>query len=395
MSAYLVGAGLTVTGFRDNLDELYAEFRKNALNRYSDDLEEKGIDVNDVDDATIKHGINHFLNTEPFTDIMMLMTNSSKQWTAPRHDLHNGALFFYLSSQAFTNARKLYNQAQKDTRFYENPKLMEALRASFDFISQNHRHVIGVGRVTGIAEYGSGVGFSSRYFASCDIYTPLEHPISYDILKNYVIVNARSVYTIPGKSAQGLLETINATNKLPRVIKSMKFGETRYGHLNKKNWLKLIGTTHIDISSDYTTSPEGTLRYHFFDYLIDFIKDNGTNFYTESTTYRDNTKAGRADYMVSIHGHWIPFEAKVNINTERNLPQQIEKYTYIDSFVTEEEGVINSTRHGICLLGDQYGIYLTENSRFINCSPGNPLWPRTSINADTPRLIRDYVAQYL
>jgi hypothetical protein len=324
MPKHQVGAGLTVTGFRDNLDDLYSEFYKNASNDYYSYLEEQNITNQSAEDENA--AIEQFLYAEPFTDVMMLMNkNKTLQWTAPRHDLQNGALFFYLSNQAFINARKLFNQAQYDERFTSNPKMMEALRYSFDFIQKYHGHVIGVGRVVGVAESGSGIGFSSRFFADCDNYSTLQNPLPYESLKKYVIVNARSVYTIPGNLAQGLLEEIKQSNTLPRCFHTMKFGDTRYGHLNKTNWLKLISQTHIDISSEFTTSPEETLRFHFFDYLVDFLKDDASDYYTEVTTMRDGYRLGRSDYMVQIHGLWIPFEAKVNTNTEENLFLQLQK----------------------------------------------------------------------
>jgi hypothetical protein len=41
---------------------------------------------------------------------------------------------------------------------------------------------------------------------------------------------------------------------------------------------------------------------------------------------------------------------------------------------------ISVKNHGVCLVADQYGIYLTKDGEFVDCSATKPRWPRTQLS---------------
>ena len=395
-----VGGGLTVVGFDREPEAILQEMQKNAENEIIAELEKHGKHYSDLSDSEWEHRVHAQLLKNPFTDVDLVVTHQPSLWTAPKQDLVGGVLYFYLSEKAWTNARYCFNRAKQHPTFQQYPVLMQALQRNYDYIKQNHRHLIGAARVVGRALYGNTLGYRTTTFAQTQDYFLFENPVSYDKVQKIVIVNAATNYSLVGQKSDKMRELVDENNQLPEWLEEMTFGESVYADLNRRNWLDKISTLTLYIDEAHTTSPEQVIRMHFLNYFVEELittqanerhrVDKSGTILTEVTTYRDNKSTGRADYMLNLYGHWIPFEAKVGIATEKDILAQVKKYTHVDYFICDalryEVG-----QHGYCLLGDQFGIYLCKDGQWVDCAADRPLWPRTSLNRKTMREIQEYL----
>jgi hypothetical protein len=404
MTKQMVAAGLTVLGFRENLDELTGEYQKNAENNYGAYLKSKGIDEVTVSQRQWETEVYNRMLNNPQTDIQCLRSfEPDLEWSAPKQDLVDGALFFYLGDRARINVRACMREAQQNNEFQQYPAFMRSLQISADYIEKNARHLIGVAKVKGIAVYGHGLGFRGRNFAKIDSqnFHFFENPLPLDFLKSIpIVINGPTVYSLVGDKSTRIVNELRKSNKLPDWLDTMTFGDTLYSHITAENWLNTLPTTSIVIDSSATSSPEQLLRFHFFNYLIKAVADPKTPILEEASHWRGNELTGYSDYLFQVNGEWVVFEAKVNVNSERDILQQIKKYTESTTFNFSPENEPRAIKapmpkHRVCLLGDQHGIYLTVDSQFIDCAVDRPRWHRTSLSREVLRDIRTTVERYI
>lgn len=94
MSNRNVAAGLTVLGFRENLDILIEEFFKNAENDYITTLNQQCIDPSTITDTQWNNEVRQRVITNPQSDIQCIINKiPDLEWSAPKQDLVDGALF--------------------------------------------------------------------------------------------------------------------------------------------------------------------------------------------------------------------------------------------------------------------------------------------------------------
>lgn len=390
--AHAVAAAMTLVGYDDTVDALIAEIKSNGKNDYENEVTASGGDWNSIDPQEEERRGWEYALRNPRTHLDILDKNLSN-WTFPRQDLVGGALFFFLTAKAFINAKKIMKQAPSHPKVQAYPQIMEMLERNYRFIEANRASVIAAARVTGVAEPGKHANSRGGYFGEIKNFHLFKNPIPYTVVKNIVKVNTTTHYSLHGDKADRLRAAVAQTNKLPAWLERMSFGTTRYADL-ESDWYGIIQNQTMYLAPDDTASPEGVIREYFLDFLIAEIQDSDTKFHTEMETVRVGAQTGTADYMVSIHKHWIPFEAKVSVAAERDILGQVRKYTGITSFRRKSMS-IDVGNHGICLIGDQYGIYLCKDGAFVDCDAHTPLWPRTGITKKTPQQIRDRVGKLL
>lgn len=399
-----VGAGLTVVGFDKEPEDILKEMYKNAGNDVIGELEDDGKDISTLPDEEWYRLVNVAAMKNPYTDVDLLVSRDPGNWTAPKQDLVGGVLYFFLTAKAWTNARYCYNHAKNHPTFQKYPIFMEALKRNHDYIQVNNRHLIGAARVVGRASFGSTHGFRTTHFAETSDFHLFDTPVSYDEMQDIQIVNAATNYSLVGKKADKMRDLVRRYNRLPEWLEKLTFGESVYADMNRRNWLSKISTLTLYLDEVHTTSPEQVIRAYFLDFFVEELLtmqenerhrvDKSDTIYTEVTTYRGSTSTGRADYMLNLFGHWIPFEAKVGIATEKDILTQVKKYTHVDYFIKNGQRY-EVGQHGYCLLGDQFGIYLCKDGQWVDCSAQQPLWPRTSLNRKSMREIQEYLGTKL
>ena len=101
----------------------------------------------------------------------------------------------------------------------------------------------------------------------------------------------------------------------------------------------------------------------------------------------------------------MPFEAKVAVNTEVDIYAQVRQYIDVDHFdyevISDDSGssprkqAQRVGKHKLCLIGDQFGIYLARDGAFVNCSPDKPLWARTELSKPIIAEIRETLREMI
>jgi hypothetical protein len=390
--AHAVAAAMTLVGYDDTVDILVAEIHKNGKNDFENDVIAQGGLLSDYDDSEVERRGWEYALREPKTDIDILGKGLSN-WSVPRQDLVGGVLFFFLTAKALINAKKIMKQAPTHPDVQAYPQIMETLERNYRFIEANQASLIAAAQVTGIAEYGGHPGMRGGFYGDIKEFHFFKNPLPYTEVKKIVVVNATIHYSLHGDKADWLRSAIAQTNKLPAWLERKMFGTTRYADL-VSDWYGNIRTQTLYLAPEDTASPEGVIRQYYLNFLIAEIQDSETKYHAEVHTTREGSRTGIADYMVCIQGHWIPIEAKVTVAAERDILGQIQKYTGISSF-GRSTTMTEMTNHGICLIGDQYGIYLCKDGAFVDCDAHTPLWPRTGITKKTPQQIRDRVRKLL
>jgi hypothetical protein len=404
MVSRTVAAGMTVLGFREDLDQLSEEYYKNAENRYGSELASQGIDQTTISQSDWENEVLKRMERNPKSDIQVILDQvPDLEWSAPKQDLVDGVLFFYLGDRAAINARRCLRLAPDDKHFQKHKPLLHALELSADYILKNARQLIGAARVKSISAYGTGVGFRGRNFATIDSqnFHFFEHPLSLDFLKALpMTINGPTVYSLVGDKSTRIVAELRKKNRLPRWLDELTFGDTLYSHITPENWLTTLPTTTIVLDSSATSSPEQLLRFHFFNHFIKDIADPRAPILEETPHWDDNGFAGYSDYMFQLNGTWVPFEAKVNVNSERDILAQLRKYTHSITFTMTQEESTQKVRqqmptHRVCLLGDQHGIYLTVNNQFVDCAQDRPRWHRRDFSRALMTSIKETIQIYL
>jgi hypothetical protein len=114
--------------------------------------------------------------------------------------------------------------------------------------------------------------------------------------------------------------------------------------------------------------------------------------------FNRSTHSGFADYVFQLKdsSYFVILECKADL-TEVNLhqlTQQLAKYQYVYSFWNHERKERHqfTEPHGVVLIGDKYGIYITEDGQFIQCEAGKPRWHRLDFKTHKVQLINDIIS---
>jgi hypothetical protein len=191
---------------------------------------------------------------------------------------------------------------------------------------------------------------------------------------------------VHGEEFTGLKALLAATNALPPFLVDAEPGGTSFRDVRRENWPEIAsdpGRAFVD---------ETQLRVYLLDYLLDEVKDRRFAVLKECDCFRDGEPSGRSDYMVRVHGTWVPIEAKLNVRTERNLPDQLQKYIWVDMFRPtrgpNRGRVVETSRSGVCLVADQIGLYVTVDGQYHGCSAEVPAWRREALSHATAEEVR-------
>lgn len=408
--SHTVSAGITVLSYRpfvyDQEQGLIDVWESNATLMVYNELHSQNIDPSSISDAEFTARVKKSMAENPQSDLRLLLNRvPDLEWSAPRQNLLDGVLYFYLGdTRPKNNTSACLKEAQQRKM---SPIAIEAIRQDRIFVHANARHIIGMARVTSKATSGGGVGFGGRNFVTVDTanFHVFEHPLSYDfMIDNGQPTYGSTVISIPGPLQEAYrTELLKKNTNLPSWYTSMKFGDAHIPYIHKGNWLKEVpNIDNFELSPTDTSNPEYKVCYYFINHLVYALQDpdlpDQLQYLEQVTSMRNGQSTGKPDYMLRMHDVWVPLEAKVAVNTEVRIRDQVQQYINIDAFHHREGRTRITTPmrpHGVCLVADQYGIYLTHNGEFIDCTPDRPRWDRRQLTRKVIKEIRDTVATYL
>lgn len=305
-------------------------------------------------------------------------------WTAPKWLTSGDIMFFYLTKSFKIRTLKLLQVSPR--------KLYPFIKSADDLANVYSGTIFACADISDSSFYDVGIypHFKSKVFAPLNSVSVFKNPIPLEDFKDFVKIRNGSITPIFGEAFNNLINIISAKNSLPKFLQNRKSEKGFYG-INKNNWINVS----CDESKRFLN--EHQLRQFFIDYFIEYIKDDGSNLLRECDCFRKGSLTGTADYFIKINKNWVPIEAKLNINAEKDIFKQIDKYINID-FITCGKRQATPNKVPICLLIDQSGLYISFDGNFIGCDFGKPYLKRGEItqkvlkNAkkDLLTLINDY-----
>jgi hypothetical protein len=402
MSNLAVSAGITVVSYRETLlgeSGLSTVWYANAEEALWRSFEAKGIDPTSISDTQWQIEVRQYAKQNPVSDLKTLRDRiPGASWSAPKQNLVGGVLFFYLGDQ---RPRMNVNRCLKEAKAGNaHQEYIDAIQEDKTFIDKYARTLFGMAPVTSIASYGQGTGFRGRVFAdvASEQFHLFEKPLSYDFMVQHgQTTYGNTVLTMPGSTPNLYRDMLRMSNTLPDWFEKLTFGDNNIPFIDSNNWLSIVPSLpSLFLTPEETSSPEQKVCYYFVNHLVNAIQDPGETYQEQNATYRNGQMTGRADYFLKMHGTWIPLEAKVTINAERDFAGQLDQYLNLSHFTSRvDHKHIHVGNHGVCIAADQYGVYLTKNGQFVGCAADAPRWERAKLTKQSIQEIRQAVAALL
>lgn len=312
-------------------------------------------------------------------------------WSAPKW-MSEGDILFYYHSKSSINSSKY---VLKELDGYKEDYVVKNVNHGVELAKKYAGKIIGFSEIAGPTGYFGfqDQHFKDRTFAAVKSVHLFENPIDIEVFSDFIKISPGGTNTpiSRDKDFQQLKELLAENNELPDYLKTAKIGNNTFRNVNKDNWRE------ISCSMNSTFINESQIRAYLIDYFLKEIKDHRTPLLEECNCFRDSKKTGTADYFIKINSKWVPVEAKLNILSEKDIHHQLSKYLQIDSFrptiKNKKQTEYEAFNPKFALIIDQSGIYIYNEDEFIDCEPGEPLWPRM-IMGETDK-IRENIISYL
>lgn len=357
-----VAAGLTVLSFRESVFDVEEEIFKNAYSAvYLADPS-----VSFYSESKFRRMIVHQEDANPMCDLQALLGKDPITWSAPKQDLKDGVLFFYLGKRARLNLNRCVKEFNEAPDIHSDcvPIVLEQAER---LMEGRDGTIIAVARVLSAPVFGSGPGFKGRVFAECDHENLfiLDHPLPLADFEHVVKIYGQTVEALVGTRADDLRALIARDNELPEWFASMTFGSTKFSDLNEKNWYTRITEPTILVDES-----EAGVRTYFHDFVLNQLHTHEeTPILSEANCYLYGKFTGRLDNAICVNNVWIPFEAKVSISSERDFIGQIMQYTGVSDIIGKVAGELVSIvpdYHEVVLAGDQTGFFVYDSGELIS-----------------------------
>jgi hypothetical protein len=294
-------------------------------------------------------------------------------WTAPRWFDIGDILFFYHAANAPQNIAKLLEEAEQNQAYNH---YIPVLKRAAGLAQQYAGCIFACAEVTGPTFYENGgqegSHYRSRHYAPAKQVHIFSKPIRADDFRSITKINGQTALTLlDPKAFDGIKALLAQHNQLPVYLQQARVGIVDYQQVDSTNWRQIV------CSPEARFNDEVYMRSYLTNYLLEELKDPGTTLLEECRCRRRGRQTGCVDYMIQLHGQWLPVEAKLNIQAERDLFAQVAKYQKINSF-TPDIGVHARTPFSVrsrpgCLVIDQIGVYFVSGKEFVGCTTEKPL----------------------
>ena len=315
------------------------------------------------------------------TDLDTLLEYSDREesgWTAARWLTVGDVLFFYHSKRARSRTKQLYKEAKNDVD--SETELIELLKRSISLAEKHGGTMFGCARVIGPTFHSDDtelLHFDSRNFAPYADFCLFPHPLPIEEFRQFRPIGQNTVTPLYGNEFAGIKSLLAEKNDLPSYLRDALPNNKGFQTIDSDNWRS------VACSPEARFRDETQIRTYFLDYLLSELKDRNSPLLEECECYRDGHTTGVADYFIRVGGHWIPIEAKLNVQTVPNILGQTTKYVNVEAIKTTKGANKDKSqqieRIRLCLVADQGGIYVVRNDQFYECSVNTPFLTRVQL----------------
>ena len=275
-------------------------------------------------------------------DIEILMKDSENgeytEWTMPKWCKPGDIVFFMHAKTARATIAKLKKALQKSSEKFSSDEsgiLNASLERGIELYNQFGGKIFMIGKVCEEAFYDSDKDYEfnphwkSKIYAPIDSLFQLQCPVDLSEFSSFIQLSRQSAITpVFGKEFDMLKSLIMSRNPVPFYLQESVSVSVPLSKISKDNWIQL--------TSKYRRSffLEIQFRTYYVNYFLELIGDRKT-FYRECACIKHGQRTSFVDNVIVVNGCYLPVEVKLNIDTEKNLIGQLQKYCSLDSLILD------------------------------------------------------------
>lgn len=267
-------------------------------------------------------------NRDSLFDIETVLTNRIESWTAPRWAKPGDVVFFMLSkTSAYTtkHLQKLWTTEEQPYAVIER-NAIEPLLVKGRWLADTYAgKIVAVGRVDSMPFYDcspddEGLHWQNKVFADIADEFVLNTPIDISLFRSFIRISGTGAITpVAGRTFDRLRDLLEQEgNRLPPYVLNAVSVPDFCADIGSDNWMTLSNTYRRSFIL------EEEYRSCYLDFLLEDVSDGPV--YTECRCNKGGRKHGFADYVVELDGKFLVVEAKLSVDAESNLPEQLDKY---------------------------------------------------------------------
>lgn len=148
----------------------------------------------------------------------------------------------------------------------------------------------------------------------------LNTPIDISLFRSFIRISGTGAITpVAGRTFDRLRDLLEQEgNRLPPYVLNAVSVPDFCADIGPDNWMTLSNTYRRSFIL------EEEYRSCYLDFLLEDVSDGPV--YTECRCNKGGRKHGFADYVIELDGKFLVVEAKLSVDAESNLPEQLDKY---------------------------------------------------------------------
>lgn len=294
-----------------------------------------------------------------YMDMELIILGKDVSYTAPKWAAKNDIIFFYHAKSAIVKIRSLKKKAVGQD---DEDKLIEYLDLAEKIYDLYGGSIFCVARVGDNPEVEENedrehLHWKGNIYAKVSDYKLLKNPVSKNDFEKYIkLAQQRTITPVLGEDFENLKKLILKNNDSISYLENSHAVPIPLKDISPSNWLS--------VSYNYRRRfyLEMQFRKFYVDYFLKSLGDR-KKIYSECTCYKGGKRSGYADNFILINRKYMPVEIKLNIQTEKNLTVQLEKYCQTDCVELDKNTEISKEQiyQDKVLAIDINGIYLYDH----------------------------------
>ena len=281
-------------------------------------------------------------------------------WSMPKWMQCDDVVFFYHAITANVKIKRLIKQYRE--QHVENARVKDALNRALGYYDLYGGKIFAIGRVMESPKYLNDDSstlqhFKGRIFGMLKDIEILKTPIEITEFSSFIQISKQSsVTSVFGESYAKLKKIIVSYNNVSEQFSITTSTLIPLKDINDDNFLSSIRSRINRFVS------ENQFRGYYVDYLLSALSEIKPMY--ECYCFKDGISTGIVDNTIQLQGRLFFVEVKLNIKAEKNIIEQLKKYTNIEYIKpSNNKGKIISKK--ICsnkvIIIDTMGIYIFDD----------------------------------
>lgn len=269
-----------------------------------------------------------------------LLLFDDTKFTAPKWAAKGDIVFFYHAKSAITKIRHLKSLLKNEKDKYKQTydEIEEYLETAEKIYKKYGGTIFAVGTVCEELEIVKDdprehLHWKGNIYAPINNITRLDFPVDKTKFEEYVKLSMqRTITPVPGTAFNGIKKLVLRYNDVP-FIENCEASLMPLKDITDKNWMT--------IAKEYKRRffLEIQFRKFYVDYLLKSLSDT-KKIYSECSCWKNDAHTGFADNFITMNKKYLAVEVKLNIDTERDIQNQLEKYSFCNMVKLDKKTTI-------------------------------------------------------